>query len=103
MGRWGLEDTHIRMITDTIARFPEVVEARIFGSRAMGNYKPGSDVDIALFGDKPLSCTAKIGTILNEEQPMAFQFDVVDYSKIENPDFKAHIDEFGQALYRKKI
>ncbi len=102
MGRWGLEDVHIQLITETLVRFPNIQEARVFGSRAMGNYKPGSDVDIALFGDGPLNCATQVSAILNEEQPLAYQFDIVDYSKIENPDLKIHIDQFGQQLYHRQ-
>lgn len=99
MSRWGLDDSHIQMVTKTLARFPEIQEARIFGSRAMGNYKPGSDVDIALFGKGSLSCTAQVSAILNEELPLAYRFDVVDYAKVENKEFTAHIDQFGQQLF----
>lgn len=102
MNRWGLEDSHVQKITEALTHFPEIQEARIFGSRAIGNYKPGSDVDIALFGDGPLTCTSQISAILNEELPLIYQFDVVDYSKIENPDFIAHISTHGQTLYRKQ-
>lgn len=101
MNRWGLEEAHVRMITETLARFPEIREARIFGSRAIGNHKPGSDVDIALYGNRPLSCVTQVSGILNEELPLVYQFDVVDYSQLENPAFKAHIDQFGQQLYRR--
>ena len=45
--RYGLPDEHIKIILDYIARHSEIEEAILFGSRALGTYKPGSDVDIA--------------------------------------------------------
>jgi predicted nucleotidyltransferase len=100
MNQWGLQESHIRMILNVLARFPEIREARIFGSRAIGNFKPGSDVDIALFGNLQPDCAMQISAVLNEELPLAFQFDVVDYSRIENPNLKVHIDQYGEKLYR---
>ena len=52
---FGLKDSDINAIIAILKRYPDVKEAIIFGSRAMGNYKPGSDIDIALKGKrKPL-------------------------------------------------
>ena len=50
--RYGLPEEHIKIILDYIARYSEIEEAVLFGSRALGTYKPGSDVDIALKGNK---------------------------------------------------
>lgn len=100
MNRWGLTATHLQLLRETFARFPQIQEARIFGSRAMGNFKPGSDVDLALYGSMPLTCTTQVSTILNEELPLPFFFDVVDYARVTNPAFIAHIDQVGQVIYR---
>ena len=35
-----------------LSKYPEIDKASIFGSRAKGNYKNGSDIDIALYGKK---------------------------------------------------
>lgn len=102
MSDWGLKTKDIALLRDTFKKFPELSEVRIFGSRAMGNFKPGSDVDLALFGKKPLSCATRISALLNEELPLPYYFDVVDYSEISNPDFLAHIDQYGKLLYSKK-
>ena len=48
--RFGLIDTDIEIIMRTFSLHPKVEQAVIFGSRAKGNYKNGSDVDIALKG-----------------------------------------------------
>lgn len=101
MSSSGLKTKDIELLHDTFAKFPEVREVRIFGSRAMGNFKPGSDVDLALFGEKSLECTTRISSILNEELPLPYLFDVIDYDAITNPDLKKHIDEFGKIIYRK--
>lgn len=45
---YGLLDKDINYIINTLIRFPEVEKAIIFGSRAMGNYKKGSNIDLAI-------------------------------------------------------
>ena len=42
---FGLTVSDLQFITDVIRKYPEVEQALIFGSRAMGNFKPGSDID----------------------------------------------------------
>lgn len=101
MNRWGLTDAHMEMVRKTFSEFPEICKAVIFGSRAMGNFKPGSDVDIALCGEGGLECVSRTSAILNEEQPLPFFFDVVDYAAITSPALREHIDRVGQEIYRK--
>lgn len=101
MNPWGLKESHIHLVQKTLAEFPEIREVRIFGSRAMGNFKPGSDIDLALYGDGPIAHLTRLSAKLNEELPLPYLFDVVDYAAIENPDLTTHIDRFGQIFYRK--
>ncbi len=49
---FSLPSKSLQQIVALLATFPEIEKAVVFGSRAMGNYKPGSDVDIALNGHK---------------------------------------------------
>ena len=44
---FGLLDRDIKYIIKALEQHDEIEKAIIFGSRAMGNYKKGSDVDIA--------------------------------------------------------
>jgi len=102
MSLWGLKKLDIEGIHKIFSQFSEVKEVRIFGSRAMGNFKPGSDVDLALFGDGSLECTTRIRAKLNEDLPLPYFFDVVDYTQVTNPDFRDHINHFGQIFYTRK-
>ncbi|RMF46126.1 MAG: nucleotidyltransferase domain-containing protein, partial [Deltaproteobacteria bacterium] len=47
---YGLEDDVIARIRAVLARYPQVDKALIYGSRALGTGRPGSDIDLALFG-----------------------------------------------------
>jgi len=97
---YGLKQEDINCIQSILSKYQEVDSARIFGSRANGNFRNGSDVDIALKGEKvDFSIVLKISTELNEETMMPYRFDIVDYNSISNPDLKEHIDRVGRVIY----
>jgi predicted nucleotidyltransferase len=47
---YGLKDTAVEQIQQVLSDYPDVQEAILYGSRAMGNYEPGSDIDLTLIG-----------------------------------------------------
>ena len=97
--RYGLPDEHIKIILDYIARYSEIEEAVLFGSRALGTYKPGSDVDIALKGNKVDSfLAAHLKSEIEEETTLPYFFDFVAYSKLNHKDLIKHIDKYGVVL-----
>lgn len=71
----------------------QVQKALVFGSRAKGNYTPGSDVDIAIVGDEK-----KLSYALNEESHLVYYFDVVNLEKISNKALKEHIKRIGKSI-----
>ena len=98
--RFGLRPDDLTTINGVLARYPAIKTALIFGSRAKGNYKPGSDVDIALQGDGVTDrMAADIAFTLNEETIMPYHFDVLNYHTITNSDLVAHIDRVGRPFY----
>lgn len=97
---FGLRDDDINAIREIIQKFPEVELALIFGSRAIGNYKQGSDVDIALKGIAVNYNTAlTISSTLNEETLMPYRFDVLNYNTVQNQDLRSHIDRVDKIIY----
>jgi len=100
---FGLRDSDILDIIQVLEKFPEVESARIFGSRAKGNYRNGSDVDLAVFGNNiSFERIIHISSVLNEETVMPYYFDVLDYYSIENADLVRHIDRIGKIIYSKE-
>ncbi|MCC5912488.1 MAG: nucleotidyltransferase domain-containing protein, partial [Clostridiaceae bacterium] len=71
-------------------------------SRAMGNYKKGSDVDLAIVGENiDRKILRRISDDLNEEYPLPYFFDVVVYKDISNEELKKHIDSVGKSIYKR--
>ncbi len=99
---FGLKQEDLLTIIAVIQKYAEVEEAIIFGSRAKGNYKMGSDIDIALKGsgisDKT---TGSISHTLNEETQMPYQFDVLNYRTLVNKDLQKHINRVGIPFYER--
>ncbi|NMA60592.1 MAG: nucleotidyltransferase domain-containing protein [Firmicutes bacterium] len=99
---FGLPPKSMNMILKSLGKWDEIERASIFGSRAMGNFKNGSDVDLALFGSKITHQTLLgLGTLLNEELPLPYHFDLVHYESLDNPALKHHIDTAGKLFYVK--
>jgi predicted nucleotidyltransferase len=79
--KFGLKERDLEDIIPILQQQPQVESAVIFGSRAKGNYKNGSDVDIALRGDLVnLQVISQISYLLNEETFMPYKFDIVNYN-----------------------
>ncbi|MCJ7840959.1 nucleotidyltransferase domain-containing protein [Lederbergia sp. NSJ-179] len=94
---FGLIDQDFYYITKALNTFEEIEKAIVFGSRALGNYKKGSDVDLAIYGQKVTNKTVfQLNELLNEEYPLPYFFDIVNYSEINNPKLKEHIDKEGK-------
>lgn len=98
---FGLSISDIELIVEILQRHPDVKEAIVFGSRAMGNYKPGSDVDIAIKGNLSFATSIDIAAELNEHLPLPYMFDVVAYSTLSHGHLREHIDRYGQVLYKR--
>ena len=100
----GLSQRDLEEINTILRLFPEVEEAVLFGSRAKGNFKPGSDVDIAVKGQAiGHSCLSRLSYVLNEESLLPYFFDVVHFEQIADPDLLQHIQRVGVKLYHRGI
>ena len=96
---FGLSEKAIKIIVDVIQNTPEIEKAIIFGSRALDNYKNGSDVDIALLGENvDENVKLRVSSILNENTPLPYYFDVLNFNSISNNSLKMHIEQFGKVL-----
>jgi len=75
----------------------------LFGSRAMGNYKKASDIDISIKGNNVTYNTiSSINIILNQELSLPYFFDNMNYEKITNKDLIQHIKKYGIVIYLKE-
>ena len=95
---YGLSLSNYIILINTFTAYSELKSVKIFGLRAMGNYKPYSDIDLCLYGDITLDLILKVKTQLSELTELPYQFDVVGYNLITENAFKAHIDTVGKII-----
>ena len=95
----GLDQQAISKINDVFRLFPEINEVILYGSRAMGNFKPYSDIDLTLKGKNlDLSIQQKIETQL-DDLLLPYKIDLSTFHQIQNQDLVDHISRVGKKFY----
>src|SRR6266853_2558044 len=97
---FGLSVDTLDAIRRVLARHPEVDEAIVFGSRALGRAHERSDIDLALRGDLQPMDAERIALEL-EELPLPIHFDVQALNSIRHRPLLDHISRVGRSLYRR--
>lgn len=101
---FGLKQGELEKICSIISTEQNVEDAFIFGTRAKGNYKAGSDVDIALKGKGiTYEMLTNLSYLLNEETAMPYKFDLLNYENLKNKELKEHIDRVGVSIFHAEI
>lgn len=98
---WGLPPSVVQSIREVLSRYPQVEKATLFGSRAKGNYRNGSDIDLTLHGEGlTLSVVYKI---LNDFDDLflPYTIDLSIFDDISDPDVIEHIERAGVTFYQK--
>lgn len=104
MNQFGIADKSYHLLLDTFSKYPEVEQVILFGSRAKGNYKKGSDIDLTIRGKKcKLETALNISAIVNEQLPIPYYVDIVDYNTLTHRELKEHIDRVGVLFFEKKF
>ncbi|NLP31253.1 MAG: nucleotidyltransferase domain-containing protein [Clostridiales bacterium] len=99
---FGIPTKSMDMIIHALKRNNEIEQAAFFGSRAMGNFKKGSDIDIAIYGENiTMEMLNQLSVELNEKLPLPYYFDIVHYESLTHQELKNHIDAYGKVFYKK--
>lgn len=82
--------------------FPAIEQAVLYGSRAKGNYRPGSDIDLTLktHGDGTLHLLTGIMNAL-DDLDLPYLFDISLLAHINNDNLIKHIERVGIEFYNK--
>lgn len=99
--KFGLEQHIIDKLIAVFEQNPKVDKAIVFGSRAMGNYRPDSDIDIAIKGQDLNTDDIIAMSVAFEEKGITHKIDLLNYHTIKEPDLKDHIDRVGIELYSR--
>ena len=98
---FGLKAHTISAISKVFAQHPEIEQAVLYGSRAKGTYRHGSDIDLTLLGDA-LSYTQlnRIETEI-DDLLLPYTVDLSLHTQIECADLLSHIQRVGQVFYQR--
>lgn len=99
--KYGLTDTEIDQLDDLFARYREVEKVLLYGSRAKGSYKPFSDVDLTLIGEKLTHTDLNQIIWAIDDLLLPYQFDISLFHKLKNPDLIEHIQRKGIVFYQR--
>jgi uncharacterized protein len=96
---FGLTSSTLAAIQQTLALFPEIEQVIVYGSRAMGRERPGSDIDLMIQGadfthQQLLSLLTQLDDLM-----LPYSFDLCRQQDIANPDLLEHIRRVGKVFY----
>ena len=98
----GLNERTVAQIQEVLARFSQVENAVLFGSRAKGVQKPGSDIDLALSGGNlDWRVLGRIEDAL-DDLLLPYTFSLLHHHEQTDPEVAAHIARVGLPFYRRK-
>ncbi len=99
--KFGLTQHIIDGISSILEQYTKVDKAFIFGSRAKGNYRPDSDIDIAITGQDITYKDITSISVKMDDLNIGLSVDLLDYHSINEPALKEHIDRVGIEFYSR--
>jgi predicted nucleotidyltransferase len=97
--RFGLPEEAIQEIQGTLSLYTEVEKAILYGSRAMGTFKHGSDIDLTLVGEK-LTHNLLLGIMSDlDDLLLPWMIDLSLFADLDHSGLREHIDRVGQPLF----
>jgi nucleotidyltransferase substrate binding protein (TIGR01987 family) len=100
--RYGIESSMFERIVDVLRDNPLIEEAILYGSRAKGVHKPGSDIDVVLKGKElALQDLNRISLAL-DDLLLPYTFDLSLFHHIDNEELLAHIERVGKTIFRRQ-
>jgi len=100
--KFGLSEEIIVKINTVFVKYPAIKKVIIYGSRAKGNYKNGSDIDLTFIGENMSDQDWTNIYFDLDDLLIPYSFDLSLLSTIENPDLIDHIKRIGQVFYERE-
>jgi len=99
--QFGLSTETIARVKEVFALYPEIERVVIYGSRAKGNYKPGSDIDLTLIGEHITEAMMLDLETRLDDLLLPYIFDLNRFSSLQNQALIEHIQRLGKPFYEK--
>ena len=97
----GLTADDLAKLRILFAKYEHIERVILYGSRAKGNFKPFSDVDITLLGDNLSHADLSQLLFDVDDLLLPYQFDISIFNTLKNSDLIEHINRVGIEIYNK--
>lgn len=99
--RYGLAEATIHQLSELFTRHTKIEKVILYGSRAKGSFRDGSDIDLTLYGpDLTLFDLNQINLQI-DDLLLPYKVDLSLYQDIENPALCSHIQRVGKLFYSR--
>lgn len=99
--QFGLTESQITNLQNIFAKYPEVNQVFVYGSRAKGNFSERSDIDL-IIKDSKISRTIINKIMLDfEESNIPFIVELQNYDNLKNLELIDHINRVGKIIYER--
>lgn len=101
MNEFGLSERALAIIENIFSQFPQINTVLVYGSRALGTYRDGSDIDMAIIADGGFLNVSLVKDLFYDSA-LPYLVDISDFSSLTNEALKDHIQRCGKPIYEKK-
>ena len=98
---YGLNEETLQSLINIFKSYPQISRVILYGSRAKGNYRKGSDIDFTLYGE---GLTSELMYQVDEridELYLPYKVDISVFNHLDNKDLIEHINRVGKVFYRR--
>jgi predicted nucleotidyltransferase len=100
---FGLPPATLDKLNSVFAQHRAIENVLIYGSRAKGNYRPGSDIDLTIKGDEISFAEFMQIEDQIDDLMLPYSVDLSQYRQIENTELIAHIHRVGVEIYARNV
>ena len=99
---YGLPEDAIAKLCGIFNQYPAIQSVLLYGSRAKGNFKPGSDIDLTLFGTD-LSHELLLDLLVElDDLLLPWMIDLSLFASLNHPALQEHINRVGVVFYQRQ-
>ena len=99
--KYGLPKTAVEKLCAVFAGFPAVEKAVLYGSRAKGNFKTGSDIDLTLYGEAVTSDLCSEVASALDDLLLPYTIDLSVFEELNHAKLREHIERVGVLFYER--
>jgi len=99
---YGLNDRDIQTLFGILNKFDEVENVYLYGSRAKGTHKLGSDIDLAIMNEGVSEKTIRTIKSEIEDSSLPYFVDIINFTTLNHKELAEHIQRVGVSFYTNK-